>query len=270
MTLRVLLSNDDGIHADGLHTMRAACQDAGLETLTIAPDSNRSATGRAVTVRPPLRIVNVDDDPRHAQWACSGTPTDCVRVGLLSGAFPTVDIVISGINHGANLGDDINYSGTVSVAAEAALLGLPAIAASQPGPSEGAGFLAERPAEFVQAHIIAVMARALAGIARPKGLFLNVNLPTESTVNPPVNAPLGTRAWASVAQTVTRLPDGFEIQSWASDPPPLLTGNSDFDVVLRGDIAVTAMSSFGGVHDASAEFDLDQFLADLPVAELRG
>lgn len=248
MTVRALLTNDDGIHAAGIDAMREACRMRGIETVTVAPDGNRSAVGRFVTVRAPLRLVWIDGDPAHPRWSCSGTPTDCVRVALLSGAFPKVDVVISGINHGANLGDDVSYSGTVAAAAEAALLGVPAIAASQPGPSEGAGFLAERPERFIHTEFVADLATALAQEPLPDGMFLNVNLPVRPTEEPAAAAPLGTRDWRGVKMEVTEVPDGLEVHSWASDPDPVLDGVSDFDQALAGRIAVTLMSSLGGVH----------------------
>lgn len=263
MTLRALLTNDDGIHAAGLDALREACREAGIETVTIAPDGNRSAAGRSVTVRAPLRLQEIHADPEHPRWSCNGSPTDCTRVGLLSGAFPPVDIVLSGINHGANLGDDVSYSGTVAAAAEAALLGLPAIAASQSGPSEGAGFLAERPKEFIHTDVIAQLAILLAEDRPPVGIFVNVNLPMHPTDQPAMSAPLGTREWRSVKMRVTELPDGLEIQSWATDPPPVLSGATDFDVVLQGGIAVTAISAFGGVRDATDHLDLTPQLTRL-------
>ena len=131
--LRVLLTNDDGIGATGLQTLRRALLKVDeIELVTIAPDSNRSATARSITFSRPLWVTDVDFEDGTRGYACDGTPVDCVRLaalGLIEGFEP--DLVVSGINHGSNLGDDITYSGTVAAALEGVVLGLPAIAVSQ-------------------------------------------------------------------------------------------------------------------------------------------
>src|SRR5689334_23208820 len=133
--LRVLLTNDDGIGATGLQTLRRALLEVDeIELVTIAPDSNRSATARSITFSRPLWVTDVDFDDGTRGYACDGTPVDCVRLaalGLIDGFEP--DLVVSGINHGSNLGDDITYSGTVAAALEGIMLGVPGIAVSQIG-----------------------------------------------------------------------------------------------------------------------------------------
>ena len=131
--LRVLLTNDDGIHAEGLQTLRRAL--AALDDVTvavIAPDANMSATARSITTRRPLWVTEVPFDDGTIGYSCDGTPVDCVRLaslGLVDGFEP--DLVVAGINHGSNLGDDITYSGTVAAALEGVVLGVPSIAVSQ-------------------------------------------------------------------------------------------------------------------------------------------
>src|SRR5918999_1567691 len=131
--LRVLLTNDDGIHAEGIQALRRAL--AALDDLVlavIAPDANMSATARSITTRRPLWITRVPFDDGTVGYSCDGTPVDCVRLaqlGLVSGFEP--DLVVAGINHGSNLGDDITYSGTVAAALEGIVLGIPGIAVSQ-------------------------------------------------------------------------------------------------------------------------------------------
>ena len=131
--LRVLLTNDDGIDAEGLQALRralVALED--IELAVIAPDGNRSATARSITFRRPLWVQEVPFDDGTVGYACDGTPVDCVRLaslGLIDGFEP--DLIVSGINHGANLGDDITYSGTVAAALEGVVLGIPGIAVSQ-------------------------------------------------------------------------------------------------------------------------------------------
>ena len=131
--LRVLLTNDDGIDADGLQALRRALLAVpDVELAVIAPDGNRSAMARSITTRRPLWIEEVDFGDGTVGYACDGTPVDCVRfaaLGLIEGF--TADLIVSGINHGSNLGDDITYSGTVAAALEGIVLGIPGIAVSQ-------------------------------------------------------------------------------------------------------------------------------------------
>ena len=131
--MRVLLTNDDGIEADGLQALRRALLDVpGVELGVIAPDGNRSAMARSITTRRPLWVEEVRFEDGTVGYASDGTPVDCVRLanlGLIDGWRP--DIVVAGINHGSNIGDDITYSGTVAAALEAVVLGIPGIAVSQ-------------------------------------------------------------------------------------------------------------------------------------------
>ena len=131
--MKVLLTNDDGIEAEGLQALRRALlRVPDIELVVIAPDGNRSAMARSITTRRPLWVEEVDFGDGTVGYATDGTPVDCVRLatlGLVDGF--EADLIVSGINHGANLGDDITYSGTVAAALEGVLLGLPAIAVSQ-------------------------------------------------------------------------------------------------------------------------------------------
>src|SRR5688500_16427249 len=123
--LRVLLTNDDGIGAKGLQTLRRALlRLEDVELAVVAPDSNRSATARSITFSRPLWVTEVGFEDGTHGFACDGTPVDCVRLaalGLIDGFEP--DLVVSGINHGSNLGDDITYSGTVAAALEGLKIG---------------------------------------------------------------------------------------------------------------------------------------------------
>src|SRR3954447_21373124 len=131
--MKVLLTNDDGIMAEGLQALRRALIDVpGVELAVIAPDSNRSAIGRGITTRRPLWVEEVEFGDGTVGYACDGTPVDCVRfasLGLIEGF--TAELIVSGINHGSNLGDDITYSGTIAAALEGVVLGIPGIAVSQ-------------------------------------------------------------------------------------------------------------------------------------------
>ncbi len=162
--MRVLLSNDDGIHAAGLRALAAAFEDD--EVWVVAPDREQSASSHAISLHRPLRMVEVA--PRW--YAVDGTPTDAVYMGLnlvLRQARP--DIVVSGVNHGPNLGNDVLYSGTVAAAMEAALLGVDALAVSLAAPP---------PHDFAEAaRFAAALARQVIASAPPAPVLLNVNVP---------------------------------------------------------------------------------------------
>ena len=127
--MRILVTNDDGIMAEGLRVLVKHLQDLA-EVLVVAPDVERSATGHAITVRTPLWIKEIKINGEFFGYAVNGTPADCVKIGVKAISTKEIDMVISGINRGPNLGTDIMYSGTVSAALEGALLGKPSIAVS--------------------------------------------------------------------------------------------------------------------------------------------
>jgi 5'-nucleotidase len=130
--LRVLLTNDDGIHAEGLRELcRTLERNLDIEVTVVAPDRERSATGHAITVHKPLHVDQIKVPDCHAQaYAINGTPADCTKLAVEALLPAPPDIIISGINRGPNLGTDVFYSGTVSAAIEGALLGVPSIAIS--------------------------------------------------------------------------------------------------------------------------------------------
>lgn len=132
--MRVLVTNDDGVDADGILAIRAALASSCESVVTIAPEADCSGFARKCTFSRPVGVTRVAGG-RHPVYRCDGTPTDCVRVGLLGGLAAAADLVVSGINHGANLADDVTYSGTVGAGLEAAILGTPAICLSQQTPT---------------------------------------------------------------------------------------------------------------------------------------
>ena len=163
--MRILVTNDDGIFSEGIRTLAEAMSELG-EVIVVAPDREQSASGHSLTLTRPLRISKM----REHWYAVDGTPTDCVNLavqGLLKEAPP--DLVVSGINFGGNLGDDVTYSGTVSAAFEASLHDLPALAFSQ---EIADGFSFETGARF--AHDLV---QSLIETEIPSDLLLNVNLP---------------------------------------------------------------------------------------------
>jgi 5'-nucleotidase len=130
--MNILVSNDDGILALGVRTLATTLAAAGHRVTVVCPDRERSATGHGLTMHKPLRAEPITEiyPPDIPAWGCSGTPSDCVKLALGALMDTPPDVVVSGINHGANLGTDVLYSGTVSAAMEGAMEGLPAIAVS--------------------------------------------------------------------------------------------------------------------------------------------
>ena len=123
--MRILLSNDDGYRASGLRLLARALENLA-DVIVVAPDRNRSGASNSLTLDAPLRVERIDSNI----YSVNGTPADCVHVAITGLLETEPDMVVSGINHGANLGDDVLYSGTVAAAMEGRFLGLPAIAVS--------------------------------------------------------------------------------------------------------------------------------------------
>ncbi|MGB3200054.1 MAG: 5'/3'-nucleotidase SurE [Nodosilinea sp.] len=130
--MNILISNDDGIFAQGMRTLATTLAIAGHRVTVVCPDRERSATGHGLTMHKPIRAELIESVFREdiLAWSCSGTPADCVKLALGALIDSPPDVVVSGINHGANLGSDVVYSGTVSAAMEGAMEGIPAIAVS--------------------------------------------------------------------------------------------------------------------------------------------
>jgi len=160
-----LVTNDDGVSADGIHALAEAVEPIG-EVIVVAPDRERSAAGHSLTLHHPLRATELTKN----RWVVDGTPTDCVNWGaqhLLKGRRPNA--ILSGINFGLNLGDDVTYSGTVSAAFEGAILGVPAIAFSQ---EVASGFSYDAAGRFARQLVERVLEKPFA-----PGTLLNVNVP---------------------------------------------------------------------------------------------
>jgi 5'-nucleotidase len=162
--LRILLSNDDGYQARGLCCLTEVLSELA-EITVVAPDRNRSGASNSLTLDVPLRLEQVGD----RSYYVNGTPTDCVHVALTGLLDQDPDMVISGINHGANLGDDVIYSGTVAAAMEGRFLGLPAIAVSL--------VALENPIFETAANVVKQMVLQLTTNPLPKDTILNVNVP---------------------------------------------------------------------------------------------
>ena len=269
--LRVLLTNDDGIHAEGLQTLRralAAVED--VELAVIAPDANMSATARSITTRRPLWITEVPFDDGTLGFACDGTPVDCVRLaalGLVEGFRP--DLVVAGINHGSNLGDDITYSGTVAAALEGVVLGVPGIAVSQQSQAREMDFRLGREFDFaIAAAFTARVVDAIDEVPLPDGTLLNVNVPAGQAHAVEV-ARLGKRIYRDALELVDR--DGAgrrRYRIYGDSPVHEDEDGTDLAAVAAGRVAVTPLHfDLTAEHglDALRAYDLARLLA--PAAE---
>jgi 5'-nucleotidase len=229
--LKILLTNDDGVRAPGLAALAEAMGAIG-EVFIVAPDREQSAVGHALTLHHPLRATRIGDNI----FAVDGTPTDCVNLGIHSLLSFKPDIVVSGINRGGNMGDDVTYSGTVSAAMEATLMGIPAIAVSLVTANEGENFSAA--AEF---------AAKLAGIVCREGLpvdtFLNVNVPDlpRENLRPTLITTQGKRSYEGTI--VDKVDPRGRSYYWIGtvDLNFIDIGDSDFYAVSRGHISVTPL-----------------------------
>ena len=167
--MRILVTNDDGVHSDGLFALVQALREVGDVTV-VAPERQQSATGHAITLHKPLRLSEVTLRDGTAAFASNGTPSDCAALGILEALGGAVDLVVSGINHGPNLGWDVHYSGTVSAAIEAAMIGFPSVAVSVASWDKDIHW--EPAAKFA-----AQVARRLSEQPLPPHTVLNINAP---------------------------------------------------------------------------------------------
>jgi 5'-nucleotidase len=242
--MRVLLTNDDGIEAAGLQALRRALLALpSVELAVIAPDGNRSAMARSITTRRPLWVREVQFGDGTLGYATDGTPVDCVRLanlGLIE-AFEA-ELVVSGINHGSNLGDDITYSGTVAAALEAIVLGLPGIAVSQQSSAleldfrQGEGFKFEVAASFT-----ARLVEELERVPLPSGTLLNINVPGGNPDGVEV-AGLGKRVYRDELALLDEGAEGRRLYRIYGDASyeSKETG-TDVAAVAQGKIAVTPL-----------------------------
>ncbi|MCA1585846.1 MAG: 5'/3'-nucleotidase SurE [Acidobacteria bacterium] len=236
---KILVTNDDGVYSEGLRALADALAAVG-DVIVVAPLQEASAIGHALTLRRPLRLESIGP----ALYGVDGTPTDCVNIAvavLMKGVLP--DMVVSGINMGWNLGDDVTYSGTVAGALEGALLGIPAIAVSL-----------QRTRDYVfdfapAAQAAAILATWMLEHPLPERSFLNVNLPR--------GTPRGFRRTVqSKRNHVTKISERLDprgkayywIEEGLDDWTP--HDESDFQAVQEGYISVTPLNPDLTAHDA--------------------
>lgn len=232
--MRILITNDDGVTSKGLLTL-AKVLSKHHSVLVVAPESEQSATGHAITVRMPIWVKKVEVLEDFPVYATTGTPADCVKIGVEVLAKKRVDLVISGINYGHNLGTDVIYSGTVSGALEGALLGIPALAASAPieknyDYNQAALFIET----FIQNFDFKILGQFTA---------LNINFPSGII-----------KGWKVTKQSTRRYADRFEARIdpagntyyWMygdiiEDDPSV---DSDYSAIKQGYVSITPITIF--------------------------
>ncbi|MBI5169295.1 MAG: 5'/3'-nucleotidase SurE [Candidatus Eisenbacteria bacterium] len=228
--MHILVTNDDGIGSPALLQLKAQLSQFGRVTI-IAPDRNQSATSQALTLHRPLRIHALQEDV----YSVDGTPTDCVLVAFHGKLVERPDLVVSGINHGPNMGEDVFYSGTVAAAIEGTLQGVPALAAS---------LVTRQPTDFREpAEIVGRLLRQVLVRGLPPRMLLNVNFPFRSMADLAgvQFTRLGTRVYED---TLVRKVDprgkeyywiGGEDPVWRPEP------GTDYHAVHAGFVSVTPM-----------------------------
>jgi 5'-nucleotidase len=167
--MRILLCNDDGINARGIQALMKELSSIA-EIYVVAPDRERSGTGHSITVFDPIRVARVNIPGIKAGWVAEGTPVDCVKLAINKLITDKIDLVVSGINHGANLGTDVLYSGTVSAAAEGVIMGVPSFAISLNSYDKNMDF--NFSARITKQMVKTVMRKGL-----DKETLININIP---------------------------------------------------------------------------------------------
>ena len=242
---KILVTNDDGVHSDGIHALAASLGRLG-EVVIVAPHIEASAIGHALTLRRPLRMERL----RESVYEVDGTPTDCVNVAVTQLYVSPPDLVVSGINKGYNLGDDVTYSGTVSGAMEGALLGIPSLAVSLQRTDE----YDFRPA----AEAAAILAEAVLARGLASRTFINVNVPAGELRGMRVTVQAKRNHVTVVAERLD--PRGrayYWIEEGQNDWEP--HDRSDYQAVRDGFVSVTPLQPDLTAYDA-LEYVEDQLV----------
>lgn len=174
--MRILITNDDGIHSPGLNILADTLRTLG-EVTVVAPDSEKSAVGHSITINNPLRVKEVKTYGKVFGYSVNGTPADCVKIAIGAIMNKRADILVSGINHGLNVGTNILYSGTVSGAMEGAILGIPSIAISAEVGKGTEDQAKEKEFFRFAALFVLKMAKFITEKGLPSRTFLNINFP---------------------------------------------------------------------------------------------
>lgn len=264
--MKVLLTNDDGIGATGLHVLRRRLLEVpGIELAVIAPNTNRSASARSITTRRPLWVEEVEFGDGTIGYATDGTPVDCVRFAALGLVEFRPELIVSGINHGANLGDDITYSGTVAAALEGIVLGIPAIAVSQQSARGEMDFRLGEEFDFEEVAIfVARLVEELEEVPIPEGTLLNINAPACDAKGARV-CRLGKRVYRDRLQLEEEEENGRRrrYRLYGADPSYEPEPGTDFAAIADGYVAVTPLhfdlTDQAGIA-ALKDFDLDRLI----------
>ena len=242
----ILVTNDDGVHSEGIKTLADALSHLGNITI-VAPMQEASAIGHALTLRRPLRIETI----AARTFGIDGTPTDCVNLAISHIIKQKPDLIVSGINKGWNLGDDVTYSGTVSGALEGALLGIPAIAVSTQNRHNNFEF---GPA----ARAAAIVAEQVLDRGMPKFTFLNINVPFGSNKGFRVTVQAKRNHVTVVDERIDpRKRAYYWIEEGENEWEP--HDRSDYQAVRDGYISITPLQPDMTAHDAL------KYLEDLPL-----
>ncbi|MCL2684386.1 MAG: 5'/3'-nucleotidase SurE [Synergistaceae bacterium] len=237
--MKILLTNDDGVISQGIRTLSKMLNEKGWLESVIAPDRERSGIGHAVTVDRPVRVRPLDPGMFASSvpaFSCDGTPSDCVTIGL-EALCPSADFVVSGINEGPNLADDVTISGTVSAALEGVMSGHPAIAVS---------LCVKRGENFKHNTTAALAAMAIIGFVEqnplPSGVMLNVNVPNDLIRNIK-GFRITHRGIRKYVNKVTSLktPFGGDAYWIAGKPQDEMEDGTDVTAVNEGYISVTPL-----------------------------
>ena len=211
----ILITNDDGIYSPGLSALKEALTPLG-KIITIAPDRDNSAISHALTMNRPLFLEQLGED----RYSLNGTPTDCVAVGLNKVVDRLPDLLVSGINSGPNIGDDISYSGTVSAAIEGTMYAVPSLAVSLAG---------TEPLSYeVAKTVVHALAAKTMKYGLPANTLMNINIPNGKNISGIRVTRQGRRIWKQAIQEIT---DPFgRLHYWIGGGTPLLDVGRDTDV----------------------------------------
>lgn len=232
--MKILITNDDGLNTNGMLHLEEALAELG-EVWAIAPDRERSATSMALSIRDTLRLTKMGE----RRYMLTGFPADCVNVALFTEGFPKFDLVVSGINHGVNLGDDIHYSGTVGAARHAALHGIPAIAVSCPIREHDGDF--RRAAVWVKNWI----KNNIENISRD--VVYNINYPLEDEISKKGSFPeerltsQGKRIYLDAYQVIEQGTDYSVMHMKDTGMGHVEEEGSDFDLLEKGFVSITPL-----------------------------
>jgi 5'-nucleotidase len=239
--MNILLTNDDGVESPGILLLAGALREGGHRVAVVAPDRNRSGVSHGISF---LGSPLVLRSRGHDTWACSGMPVDCVIAAMLGGISFKPDLILSGINRGANLGTDLLYSGTAAAARQGSLFGVPSIALSLVEEGEEGAFHWDMAVRFSLAHLDELAAQWKAGT------FINVNIP---------NTPQGPAGLAPAFPSRRLYHDRMEVMDaptgdrycffYAGEVTVASQGGSDREVVSQNRAAVSSV----WVHPVSAD-----------------